>query len=135
MTTQSPGKGLRIALWAVQVLLAATLIWAAAMKLFAPVAQVAAMWPWAGQVSPLLLKGAGIVDLLGGLGLVLPGLLGIRPQLTPLAALGVLVLMVCASVFHVLRGEGNLIGFNIVVALLCGFVAWGRYKKTPVSSR
>lgn len=128
-TIQSPSKALNITLWIVQGLLAATLIWAAYMKLTQSPAQLAAMWPWAGEVSPTLVKLTGIVDLLGGLGLILPALLRIKPMLTPVAALGVIVLMICASVFHILRGEASQIGFNIVVILLAAFVACGRFRK------
>ncbi|PUZ25817.1 hypothetical protein DCC81_16290 [Chitinophaga parva] len=131
----SPLKTLHIALWVVQVVLAATFAWAAVMKLSTPIPQLAVMWPWVGQVSSLLVKGTGIIDLLGGLGLVLPAALRVKPLLTPLAALGLVLLMVCAIVFHVMRGEAHLTGFNIVVVLLCIFVAWGRYKRAPVSPR
>src|SRR5689334_2640290 len=116
-----------ITLWIVQGLLASSLIWSSWMKLFQPVHELAAMWPWAGEVSPLLIKFTGVVDLLGGLGLVLPAGLRIQPKLTPIAALGIIALMVCASVFHISRGESSSIGANIIFALLAGFVAWGRF--------
>lgn len=99
------------------------------MKLAKSPAELAAMWPWAGEVSPALVKLTGIADLLGGLGLILPSLLRIKPALTSAAALGIVVLMICASVFHILRGEASQIGFNLVVAVLAGFVAWGRRKQ------
>ena len=123
---QKPSKALNIALWIVQILLSATLIWAASMKLFQPVGKVAAMWPWAGQVSNSLLKFTGIIDLLGALGLVLPMLLKIKPWLTFFAALGIIILMVVASIFHISRGEGGQIAPNVIFALMAGFIAWGR---------
>jgi hypothetical protein len=136
MTNQhKPSKALHIALWVVQVLVATTLLWATAVKLFQPVGEVAAMWPWAGEVPVAVLKLTGVVDLLGGLGLTLPALLRIQPQLTPIAALGVVVLMVCASVFHIARGEGSQIGFNVVFAALSVFVAWGRFRKAPIAPK
>lgn len=127
--TQVPSKALNIILWILQALLAATLIWAAVMKLGKPPRELAAMWPWAGEVSPALVQLTGIADLLGGLGLILPGLLRIKPGLTPVTALGVVALMICASMFHILRGEASQIGFNVVVAVIAGFIAWGRLKK------
>jgi hypothetical protein len=75
-----------------------------------------------------LLKFTGIVDLAGGLGLILPALLNIKPKLTPIAALGIIALMIAASVFHIMRGEAPAIVFNIFVAVLAGFIAWGRFK-------
>ena len=119
-------KALNIALWVVQLLLAACLVWAASLKLFQPIEKLAVMWPWAGQVSISLVKFTGIIDLLGGLGLVLPGLLKIKPRLTYFTALGIIVLMFVAGIFHISRGEGSQIMPNIVFALMAAFVAWGR---------
>lgn len=132
---QSSSKILHIMLWIAQVVLAATLIWAGVMKLFQPVDAVATMWPWAGEVPVALLKFTGIVDVLGALGLILPALLRIRPVLTPLAAAALVVLMLCAGIFHVLRGEASVIGVNIIFALIAAFIAWGRWKKVPVPSK
>lgn len=123
---------LHIALWVIQVLLAATLVWAAGMKLFQSIDKLAAMWPWTGQIPATLVKLTGIVDLAGAIGLILPALLRIRPQLTPIAAGCIIALMVCASIFHIVRGEASVIGFNIVFALLAAFVAWGRFTKAPI---
>lgn len=121
-------RTMNITLWVAQSLLAASLIWAAFMKLFSPVEKLAAMWPWAGQVSENLVKLTGVIDLLGAVGLILPALLRIQPKLTPLAAIGVVVLMVCAGIFHIMRGEASLIGVNIVFAVMAAFIAWGRLK-------
>lgn len=132
---QKPSTVLHIALWVVQVLLAASLVWSFWMKLFQPINQLAAIWPWTGQISATLVRLTGIPDLLGALGLILPVLLRIRPQLTPIAAGCIIVLMVCAITFHVLRGEASVIGFNIVFALLAAFVAWGRFTKAPIAPK
>nr|WKN39937.1 DoxX family protein [Tunicatimonas sp. TK19036] len=132
---QKSSKVLHITLWVAQLLLAFTLLWSGTMKLFQPIEQLSAMWPWAGEVPVALVKLTGIVDALGAFGLVLPALLRIKPQLTPLAAVGVIVLMVCASIFHILRGETSQIGVNIVFAIIAAFVAWGRFKKAPIAAR
>jgi len=125
---QKPSKVLNISLWVAQVLIAVTLLWAAWLKLF-QIEKAAAMWPWAGEVSPAFVKFTGLVDLAGALGLLLPGLLNIKPKLTAFAALGIVALMVCAAVFHIVRGEASSIGFNIVFGLIAAFVAWERFKK------
>ncbi len=135
MTNTHPLKALHITLWIAQLLLAGTMIWASCMKLFAPVSQVAAMWPWAGEVSVIFLKFTGVVDLLGALGLILPSLLRTQPRLTPIAAIAIIVLMICASVFHISRGEGSDITPNIAFALIAAFIAWGRWNKAPIISR
>jgi uncharacterized membrane protein YphA (DoxX/SURF4 family) len=126
---QKNSKTIHISLWVVQVILAASLIWAGTIKLFQPAEKLAEMWPWVAQVPNGLLKFTGVIDLLGGLGLILPGLLRIQPKLTYISALCIVVLMVVASVFHITRGEGAKIGANIVFALLALFVAWGRKRQ------
>ncbi|MBE7174682.1 MAG: DoxX family protein, partial [Williamsia sp.] len=79
---QKPATVLNIVLWIVQLLLAATLVWAAGMKLVQPIDKLAAMWPWTGQIPAALVRLTGIPDLLGAIGLILPAFLRIRPQLT-----------------------------------------------------
>ncbi|MBD2701236.1 DoxX family protein [Spirosoma sp. BT702] len=132
---QKPSTILHGALWVVQVLLAASLVWSAWIKLVWPIAQLAAMWPWVGQIPATLVKLTGIVDFLGTIGLIVPSLLRIQPKLTPIAAVCILVLMICASTFHVLRGEASVIGVNNVFALLATFVAWGRFMKAPIPAK
>ena len=99
------------------------------MKLFQPIEQLSAMWPWTGDIPLLLVKLSGIVDWLGALGVVLPTLFRIKPRLTAVAAIGVVLLMICASIFHISRGETAQIGFNVFLALIAAFVAWGRFQK------
>jgi uncharacterized membrane protein YphA (DoxX/SURF4 family) len=134
-TQQKPSKVLNIFLWIAQVLLAATFIWGAWMKLFTPVDKLAVMWPWVAQIPFALLKFTGIIDLLGGIGLILPSLLKIQPRLTSIAGVGIIVLMLCACIFHISRGEASVIGANIVFALLAAIIAWGRFKKVPIPAK
>ncbi|MFC5625666.1 DoxX family protein [Algoriphagus winogradskyi] len=134
MTTTAKSKGLTIALWVAQGLISLTLIWAGFTKLFQPIEQTAEMLPWALD-NPGLLKFTGIIDLLGGIGIVLPAALRIQPKLTVFAAYGVIVLMIAASIFHISRGEASLIGMNIFFLALAVFVAWGRTKKAAITSK
>lgn len=127
-------KGLNIGLWIAQVLLALTLLWGAYAKLFTPIEDLAQMMPWVKGNNSLVLL-TGIVDLLGGLGLILPAALRFKPQLTTYAAYGVALLMVLATVFHISRGEAAVIGFNIFVLILALFVAWGRSKKAIITAK
>lgn len=122
--TKKTSTVLNIALWIAQLLLAATFIWAGAMKIFKP---EELPWAWVKE-NPSLVTFTGIVDLLAGFGLVLPTLFRIQPKLTVYAAYGTILLMLVAIIFHVSRGEGSQIGFNIFCILLAGFVAWGRKK-------
>lgn len=134
MTTTVKSKGLNIALWVAQGLISLTLIWAGYAKLFQPIEETAQMLPWALD-NPGLLKFTGIVDLLGGIGIVLPAALRIQPKLTVFAAYGTIALMIAASVFHISRGEASLIGMNIFFLVLAGFIAWGRNKKAPIEAK
>jgi uncharacterized membrane protein YphA (DoxX/SURF4 family) len=109
-------KTRNILLWIAQGLLAASFIWASYMKLFQPV-KVSAMWPWTGQVAPALLIFTALTDLAGGIGLLIP-------KTTRIAAFAIILLMICASIFHMMRGEG--VVPNIIFALLAAFIAWGR---------
>jgi hypothetical protein len=126
MTIPKTGKGLTIALWTAQVLLfllfAGTGIW----KLTTPVPSLAAKFPWMGEVSPGFLRLTAVLDLLGGLGVLLPSVTRIKPGVTVLAALGCALLQIGAIVFHVSRGEAANTPFNFVLVALALFVFWGR---------
>ncbi|MFK7810676.1 MAG: DoxX family protein [Saprospiraceae bacterium] len=134
MSNQNNNKGMNIGLWVAQVLVALTLIWGAYAKLMMPAEELAAMMPWTAD-SPSLATLTGVVDLLGGLGLILPALLKIQPKLTIYAAYGTMLLMVAGSIFHGSRGEFPLIGMNLFILALAYFIAWGRTKKAPIYAK
>lgn len=134
-TNDEPSTTLRIGLWVVQALLGLLFIGTGAWKLLTPVPQLAAMIPWAGQVPQSFLQATAVIDLLGGIGVVLPALLRIRPGLTVLAALGCALLQICAIVFHVSRGEALNTPFNVLLVGLSLFVCWGRRYKAPIPAR
>lgn len=121
-------KTWNVILWTAQVILALTLTWAGFMKIFAP---EQLPFPWVKD-NPGLVLITGIVDLLGGIGIVSPALLRIQPRLTIYAAYGIIALMIVASIFHILKGEARDIGFNIFMAALSVLVAWGRKSKVAV---
>lgn len=129
-----PPKTLSVALWLVQSLLALLFVGTGVFKLVTPVTTLAGIWPWAGEY-PSLVRATGVVDLLGGIGLVVPALTRIRPGITVLAALGCAALMVVAIGFHVLRGEAANTPFNVIMLALALFVAWGRRTKAPIHAR
>lgn len=131
---QHSSKAMHITLWVAQVLLALSLISGTFLK-FMPIEKISAMMPWTGQVPEIIVRLLGIVDLLGALGLILPALLRLKPKLTPWAALCTVALMLCATIFHISRGEASAIGFNLFCIVLAAFVAWGRFKKAPITSK
>lgn len=132
--TPLPSHRLSAALWGVQGLLALLYVGTGFFKLFTPIARLAQLWPWAGE-HPGLLRLTGVIDLLGGLGLVLPALLRIKPRLTVWAALGLVVLQGCAISFHVARGEAANTPFNFGMLGLALFVLWGRWAKAPLPAK
>ena len=94
--TPAPGRALRIGLWAAQIVLAAVFVSAGFVKLTTPIPQLAAMMPFAGEYSETFVRSVALVDLAGGIGILLPALTRILPRLTVLAALGCSVLQVFA---------------------------------------
>ena len=129
---QNSSKVLHLVLWIIQAALALLFIGTGIFKVVTPVSTIAPMWPWAGEF-PNLLRLTGIIDLCGGIGLVLPALARIKPGLTAMAALGCAVLQICAIVFHWSRGEAANTPFNFMMLALALFVFWGRGLKVPIN--
>ena len=121
---------MNIALWIIQILLALLFVFAGGTKLYFSPEVLAAMGPPNQVHLPgLFLKFIGVCEVLGGLGLVLPGLFKIRPQLTSLAAAGLLIIMIGAVVVTIAGpGVGPAVP-AVVIGLLCAFVAYGRRQK------
>ena len=115
------------ALWVVQGLLAALFLFAGVMKLILPLEQMAGPVTLPG----LFLRFIGVAETLGALGLILPGLLRIRPGLTPLAAAGLVIIMIGATVIGLVAGDAAMSLIPLVVALLAAFVAYGRWRLAP----
>jgi uncharacterized membrane protein len=132
---KTTSKALNISLWAAQGILAAMFLMAGVMKSTQPIEQLGASLPWVNDVSLGLVRFIGISELLGGIGLLLPALLRIKPILTPLAAMGIFAIMVLAFVFHITKGEYEALGFNVILGAIAFFIAWGRYKKAPITAK
>ena len=132
MTNQKNNKVMNIALWVLQVLLGLVFIMAGVTKGFQPIESMVESMPWVTTVPAALVRFIGISELLGGLGLLLPSILRIKPHLTVWAVIGLTVVMVLAAVFHASRGEFGVIGVNALFIASTAFVAWGRSKKVPI---
>jgi uncharacterized membrane protein YphA (DoxX/SURF4 family) len=128
---RSSRKGLSIALWIVQGLLAALFLFAGVMKLVLPPEELKG--PVAFPV--LFLRFIGVAELLGGLGLILPGLLRIKPALTPLAAAGLLIIMIGATAISVATGPITTGIVPFVCGLLLLLIAYYRWKVVPHGGR
>lgn len=126
-------KALAVALWITQGLLALAFGFAGFMKLTRPFAELAAAMPWTEVVGPALTRFIGASELAGALGLILPAVTRIKPNLTPLAAIGLATIMLLAMLFHVSRGEPPFA--NLLLGGLAAFVAWGRFRRAPILAR
>ena len=120
---------MNVALWVIQILLALIFIFAGVIKLVTPMDEML-------KQMPIALPGAfiiftGVVELLGAIGLILPWMLGTKPHLTPLAAAGLVIVMIGAVVYTLAAGDLASAPIPAVVGLLAAFVAYGRWRLTP----
>lgn len=121
---------MNIALWTVAGLLALAYVAGGTLKVVMSKERLrAAGGPsaaWTEDVKPLGIKTIGVLEILGGLGLVLPALVGVAPDLVPLAALGLTMIMVGAAVTRASRREYRLLLVDLAYLALIVFVLWGR---------
>ena len=118
------------ALWIVQGLLAFIFLFAGGSKFVMSVEQMNAQAPIA--LPGLFLHFIGVCEVLGAIGVILPGLLRIRPGLTPLAAAGLMIIVIGATAITLAGGQGALSLIPLAVALLAAFVAYGRWRLAPL---
>ena len=120
---------MNLALWIVQGLLALIFLFTGGMKLALPLEELTAQLPLPGW----FVRFIGLAEVLGALGLILPGLLRIRPGLTPLAAAGLVIIMMGATVLTpaLTGGDVALALIPLVLGLLAAFVAYGRWRLAP----
>jgi uncharacterized membrane protein len=122
---------MNIALWIVASLLATGFVSGSVVKLTWSYERYAARLHWPADFTPAQVKLIGVVELLGGIGLVLPGLLDVAPVLVPVAASGMALYMAGAVTERVRRREPKeMVGDLLFVAALL-FVAWGRFGLEP----
>jgi len=117
------------ALWIVQALLALVFLFAGVAKLVMPMEEMTRDIRLPG----VFLRFIAVVEILGALGLIVPSLLRVQPGLTPLAAAGLVIIMIGATVVSLTLGVVMAIA-PFVVGLLAAFVAYGRWKLAPIGS-
>lgn len=132
---KTSSRALNISLWLTQLLVALSFCAGGVMKLALPISELAAMWPWAGDLPPAIVRLLVVIDLLGGVGILLPSLTRIQPRLAVTAAAAGIALQCCAMMFHASRGEFASLPVNVVLGALCAFVLWGRGRKCPIAPR
>lgn len=117
-------------LWTIQILLAMLFLFAGGAKFVMPADQMTQGMP-AALASGGFIHFIGVCEALGGLGMILPGLLGIKPALTPMAASGLVIIMIGATVLSVPQGF-IATAVPLVTGLLAAFVAYGRWRLAPL---
>jgi hypothetical protein len=123
-SSQHPGLKMTIALWTIQGLLALLFLFSGSMKLILPIEMMTVQSP---IVLPgLFLRFIGCAEIAGALGLILPGLLRIRRGLTPLAAYGLIIIMIGATTITLLSMGIAPALLPLIVGLLLVFIAYGR---------
>jgi uncharacterized membrane protein YphA (DoxX/SURF4 family) len=118
---------MNVALWIAAIILALAMLAAGFGKLTQAKEKLAARMAWVEDFSPGMIKAIGGVEVLAGIGLILPAITGIAPILVPLAATGIALMMIGAIVTHLRRGETKESIPPIVLLALAVFVAWGRF--------
>jgi uncharacterized membrane protein YphA (DoxX/SURF4 family) len=118
---------MNVVLWIIAGLLALAFLGAGLTKLVQPKEKLAATMGWVDDFSPGTVKLIGGLEVLAAIGLVLPAALDVVPVLVPLAAVGLVALMVGAAITHARRGETPMIAVNVVLLVLAVVVAWGRF--------
>ena len=121
-------------LWVLQIVFGVYFVLIGIMHFAVPDGLPGAM-EWMYDLSEPLHFVSGTAEILGGLGLILPGLTKIQPQPTAWAAFGLVAVMLGAVVFHLGRGEVANIGTNLLIAALMFYVGYQRWKVTPLEGR
>jgi uncharacterized membrane protein YphA (DoxX/SURF4 family) len=120
------------ALWILQILLGLLFLFSGSMKFVMSVAEMTKDIPW---MPGWFLHFIGVMEILGGFGLILPSLLRIRPGLTPLAAACLVIIMIGATVITLSATGIGPAMIPLIVGILCVFVAYGRWRLAPLSAR
>jgi putative oxidoreductase len=123
---------MNIALWVVQGLLALLFLMSGSIKVFTPLAMMRKKMTWANDFPVAFVRFLGLAELLGAIGLIAPAVTGIQSWLTLAAALGLVMVMVSASVFHASRREYQHLGIPLVLLGLSAFVVLGRGVLVPL---
>lgn len=121
-------KRVSVALWVVQGLLAVMFLFAGGAKLVMSAEQMAGPPP----LPVLFVRFIGVCEVLGALGLLLPGIFGIRVGLTPLAACGLVIIMIGATTLNAIYVGAGVAALTLVLGLLAAWVAYGRWRSAPL---
>jgi uncharacterized membrane protein YphA (DoxX/SURF4 family) len=129
IANQNKGISVNIALWVIQILLALAFLVSGITKAIRPSEKLRVEFT---ELQPGVIRLVAVAEVLGALGLILPGVTGIAPALTPVAAAGLAIIMVGAVVTHARRHEVKSVVMNVVLLALAVVVAVGRFGLFPL---
>jgi len=127
VATSASHRKRNVALWVIQGLLAALFLFSGVTKLILPIEEMTRQIALPG----LFLRFIGVCEILGALGLILPGIFRVRTGLTPVAAAALVIIMIGATVVNLMAGQRVAALITLVVGLLLAFVAYNRSKMLP----
>jgi uncharacterized membrane protein YphA (DoxX/SURF4 family) len=127
VATDRSGRKLNVLLWVLQALLAMLFMFSGVMKFILPVAEMTKQIPFPGW----FLHFIGGAEILGAIGLVLPGILRIRTGLTPLAAAALVIIMIGATAVNLKVGQRGAALTTLIIGVLLVFVAYNRRRTAP----
>ena len=119
-------------LWIAQVLLALAMLSAGIIKLISADEMLTSYYP---LFPAMFIRFIGVCEILGAIGLVVPAALRIRPELTPLAAAGIAIIMAGAVISTIAMGAPSAIAMPLILFLLAVFIAYGRWNLAPIAPR
>ncbi|WP_394214244.1 DoxX family protein [Brachybacterium vulturis] len=124
---------MNLLLWILAFLLAAIFVVTGVVKLVTARDQQIDRTPYVEDFPQVVIRGIGVLEILGAIGLLLPALLDVATVLVPLAGAGLAITMVFAALVHTRRGDGVAATMpSIVLALVSVFVAWSRFGPYPL---
>ena len=132
---QRRNNALNTWLWIAQIILGLFFLAAGSMHAFMSIQQATKIASWIGSAPPALVRFIGIAELAGGLGVLVPAATRIKPWLSPLAAVGLGLIMLLAMPVHIARGELDMLGRNVATLAIAVFVVWGRTTRAPIRAR
>ncbi len=121
-------------LWILQIFFGIYFIFVGVMHFVLPEGLPGPM-EWMYELSDTTHSIVGIAEVLGGLGLILPSVTRIRPELTVYAAIGLVLVMIGAIIWHATRSETSSIAQNVIIGAILGFVAYGRARLYPIEPK
>jgi uncharacterized membrane protein YphA (DoxX/SURF4 family) len=126
-------KIMNIALWIIQILVALAFLMAGSMKVSQPIDKLKNNLAWTAHTTPGIVRLVGALEVLGAIGLILPAVTHILPWLTPVAAIGLVLTMIGASIVHIRLKEFSRLGVPLILLLLALFIVYGRFMLAPLS--